>query len=170
MKEFANIDREIYDIGYKQKVKRELIKCLKKAGEQLYLLDKNLICDKDYIDIHAHERSICFKFGLYLNKYIESNYFLKKYDLDAEYNRDIEGVKRLHNKPNGCYPDLILHKRGSNENNILIMECKGWWANDRDIEEDREKITEFLHSERYKYMLGLLIVFNKENIFFDWIE
>lgn len=170
MKENISMHREIYDIEYKEKVKRELIKCLKKAGEELYLLDRNLICDDNFIDIHAHERSICFKFGLYLNKYIDSNYLLKKYDLDAEYNRDIEGVKRLGNRPNGCYPDLILHKRGSNENNILIIECKGGWAYEKDIEEDKEKITEFLVSERYNYMLGLLIVFNRENIVFDWIE
>ena len=65
-------------------------------------------------------------FCLYLNKYIDSNKLLKKYDLDTEYNRDIEGFKRLANRPNGWYPDLILHKRGSNENNILIIECKGW--------------------------------------------
>lgn len=170
MNENANIHKEIYDIEYKEKVKRELTKCLKKAGEELYLLDKNLICDNNFIDIHAHERSICFKFGLYLNKYLDSNNLLKKYDLDAEYNRDIEGFKRLANRPNGCYPDLILHKRGSNENNILIIECKGWWADDKDIEEDKEKIIAFLNSERYKYMVGLLIIFNRENIVFNWID
>ena len=170
MNENANIHKEIYDIEYKEKVKRELTKCLKKAGEELYLLDKNLICDNNFIDINAHERSIFFKFGLYLNKYLDSNNLLKKYDLDAEYNRDIEGFKRLANRPNGCYPDLILHKRGSNENNILIIECKGWWADDKDIEEDKEKIIAFLNSERYKYMFGLLIIFNRENIVFNWID
>lgn len=170
MKECVKIHREIYDIEYKQKVKREIIKCLKKAGNELYLLDKKLICDNNFIDTHAHEWSICFKFGVYFYNYINSNNILKKYDLDAEYNRDIEGVKRLSIRPNGCYPDLILHKRGSNENNILMIECKGWWANENDIEEDKKKITEFLNSERYKYMFGLLIVFNKEDIVFDWIE
>ena len=33
MNENANIHKEIYDIEYKEKVKRELTKCLKKAGE-----------------------------------------------------------------------------------------------------------------------------------------
>ena len=82
----------------------------------------------------------------------------------------LKGFKRLANRPNGCYPDLILHKRGSNENNILIIECKGWWADDKDIEEDKEKIIAFLNSERYKYMFGLLIIFNRENIVFNWID
>ena len=30
-------------------------------------------------------------------------------------------IKRLPGWPNGCYPDLILHKRGNNENNILCV-------------------------------------------------
>lgn len=34
------------------------------------------------------------------------------------------------------YPDFILHKRGSNDFNILIIEFKTWWnpQNDEDIE------------------------------------
>ncbi len=170
MKEYTSVDREIMDIEFKNRLKKEIAKCLKKAGEDLYLYDKNLICDESFIDVHVHERSICFKFGLYLNKYTEANKILSKYDLDAEYNRDIDGIKRLSNRMNGCYPDLILHKRGNNENNILIIECKGWWAQEADIESDREKIAAFLNSVRYRYMLGLLILFNKDGIVFEWIE
>ena len=57
-------------------------------------------------------------------------------------------IKRLPGWPNGCYPDLILHKRGNNENNILIIECKGWWSSEEAIQNDREKIMQFLHSEK----------------------
>ena len=144
MCEYGEDHREIYKIDFKEKLKEEIIKCLKKAGNELYLVDSSLISDKTYLDVHAHERSICFRFGTYLNKYIESNSFLKKYDLDAEYNRDIDMIKRLPGWPNGCYPDLILHKRGNNENNILIIECKGWWSSEEAIQNDREKIMQFL--------------------------
>ncbi|MDC7286987.1 hypothetical protein NXH76_04175 [Blautia schinkii] len=169
MKENIEVDKEMCDIE-KQKLKTEIIKCLEAAGKDLYSFDKDLINDNGVIDRHAHERSICFRFGLYFHKYIDSNKFLKGYDLDAEYNRDIEGIKRLDYRPNGCYPDLILHKRGSNESNILIIECKGWWAGKKDIDDDIDKIKGFLQSDRYKYMLGLLIIFNKEKIAFNWIE
>ena len=94
---------------------------------------------------------------------------LKKYDLDAEYNRDIDMIKRLPGWPNGCYPDLILHKRGNNQNNILIIECKGWWSSEEAIQNDREKIMQFLHSERYQYLFGLQIIFCREGMELKWI-
>ena len=119
MCEYGEDHREIYKIDFKEKLERRNYQVPKKAGNELYLVDSSLISDKTYLDVHAHERSICFRFGTYLNKYIESNSFLKKYDLDAEYNRDIDMIKRLPGWPNGCYPDLILHKRGNNENNIF---------------------------------------------------
>ena len=50
------------------------------------------------------------------------------------------------------------------------MECKGWWSDERDILNDKKKIREFLNSERYRYLFGLLIVFEGEEIRFDWIE
>ena len=169
MCEYGEDHREIYKIDFKEKLKEEIIKCLKKAGNELYLVDSSLISDKTYLDVHAHERSICFRFGTYLNKYIESNSFLKKYDLDAEYNRDIDMIKRLPGWTNGCYPDLILHKRGNNENNILIIECKGWWSSEEAIQNDREKIMQFLHSERYQYLFGLQIIFCREGMELKWI-
>lgn len=155
---------------YKQEVKREIANCLEKAGEELYASDKKLICDEYIKEYHVHERSICFRFGIYLNRLIASNELLKKYNLDAEYNKDKEDIKRLPAKKNGCCPDLILHKRGTNDNNILVIECKGWWSGEEEIEKDKKKISAFLHSKRYHYMLGLLIKFDKDKIVFDWIE
>ena len=78
-------------------------------------------------------------------------------------------IKRLPSWPNGCYPDLILHKRGNNENNILIIECKGWWSSEEAIQNDREKIMQFLHSERYQYLFGLQIIFCREGMELKWI-
>lgn len=161
--------QDMYEIDYASKIKKELTRCIKKAGDELYLSDRNLIYDDSYEDVHAHERSICFRFGVYLNNQMNLNKALKKYDLDVEYNRDIDTMKRLDGWPNGCYPDLIIHKRGTNAANLLVMECKGWWSGERDILNDKRKIREFLNSERYQYLFGLLIVFEREEIRLDWI-
>ena len=59
MCEYGEDHREIYKIDFKEKLKEEIIKCLKKAGNELYLVDSSLISDKTYLDVHAHERSIC---------------------------------------------------------------------------------------------------------------
>lgn len=81
---------ETCDMNRKKLIEQELFKCLQKAGEDLYLYDQDLILKEDIQDYHAYERSICFRFGIYLNQYIEKNKMLKKYNLDAEYNRDID--------------------------------------------------------------------------------
>lgn len=63
--------------------------------------------------------------------------------------------------PKGAYPDLILHRRGSNDKNILLIEFKTWWHQKTDI--DIKKIKNFTARDgRYKYPLGLSIVLNRE--------
>ena len=50
--------QDMYDVDYIGKIKKELTRCIKKAGDELYLFDRNLIYDSSYEDVHAHERSI----------------------------------------------------------------------------------------------------------------
>lgn len=160
---------EIYKIDFREKLREEIIKCLKKVRNELYLVDSSLISDKTYLDTHVHEYSICFRLGTYLNKCMELNSFLRKYNLDAEYNWDIDMTKRLSGWLNGCYPDLILHRRGNNEDSILAIECKGRWSNEEAIQNGREKIIQFLHSGRYQYLFGLQIIFCRGGMEPRWV-
>lgn len=69
-------------------------------------------------------------------------------------------MKRLPNRQHGSYPDLILHERGTNNNNFLVIEFKTWWDSNQD--DDKNKIEDFcdpLGEYRYKY--GVLILFGK---------
>lgn len=45
------------------------------------------------------------------------------YNVDCEYNRHIENVKRI-SKDREIFPDVILHTRGVDENNFAIIELK----------------------------------------------
>ena len=55
------------------------------------------------------------------------------------------------------YPDVILHKRGSNDDNILIIEFKTYW-NDNQYN-DYAKIKEFTDlSGRYAFHNGMAIL------------
>lgn len=47
-------------------------------------------------------------------------------DLDSEYNRNKADKKFLPSWKSGCYPDIIIHKRGSNDDNFLVIEFKTW--------------------------------------------
>src|SRR5665648_1176982 len=103
----------------------ELFKLVKKALERVYKHHEYLIKNQ------VHERSIVFWFGVYLHELLqheEKEY--AEFNLDFEYNKNYSNPKRTVNFPDGTYPDIILHKRGSNEHNLLIVEFKIWWEPD----------------------------------------
>lgn len=90
---------------------------------------------------------------------------LKHYNLDNEYNRNIDDLKRTDNYENGRYPDLIIHKRGNNKNNLLIIECKK--ENNNNLEEDINKINDFMvENGKYKYKYGISIIFKKHEVIY----
>lgn len=135
-------------------IDKELEKCIKISLDKIYKKHDYLIKEK------IHERSIVFWFGIYFYECLQKTDF-KKYDLDFEYNRNLSGVKRTENFQEGTYPDLILHTRGSNDDNILIMEFKTWWNNNK--KRDMKKLKDFLSlNGNYKYKYGAFIVFGKE--------
>ncbi|MCF6268640.1 MAG: hypothetical protein L3J41_02920 [Melioribacteraceae bacterium] len=78
------------------------------------------------IENRVSERSIVFWFGVYLRELLKETEF-ETLDLDLEYNRNFQRAKRTRNFPRGTYPDFILHRRGSNDENLLIIEFKPWW-------------------------------------------
>lgn len=107
------------------------------------------------------ERSIVFWFGVYFYDLLQGTEF-ENLNLDVEYNRNLLGVKRTRHFRRGTYPDLILHERGSNESNILIVEFKPWW--DTDIDEDIVKLQDFTNPDgEYKYDIGLSILLGQES-------
>ena len=106
---------------------------------------------------HVGERSIVFRFAHYLQNNIDKDGTFKEYDLDCEYNRNGARTKQLPSFPNGTYPDVILHKRGRNNGNILIMEFKSYW--NRDQGKDRIKIQQFTsQTGKYKFLYGATVL------------
>lgn len=116
------------------------------------------IYDVDYylIDNKVNERSIVFRFGLYFNTLIGKSSF-KGLDVDCEYNRNLGEPKRTENYPKGVLPDLLLHRRNSNDENLLVIEFKGHW-NKKGRKWDKQKLEDFTsQSGEYAYALGAFI-------------
>ena len=129
------------------------------ALDVLYSKDKYLIeiemPETDLVE-HVGERAIVFRLGIYLQKELNQSKF-KEYNLDCEYNRNGTDVKKLPSFINGVYPDMIIHKRGSNDKNQTIIEFKGWWNQNQDT--DISKIIEFVDQNgEYKYKEGYTIL------------
>ena len=122
------------------------------AFELLYSNDKYLIYHQ------VNERSIVFRFAHYLQSELEKIRKYRAYNLDCEYNRNMDGPKSFCEGDRGVYPDLIIHKRGNNNNNLLIIEFKTYWNND--TTEDESKIRRFVSiNGDYKYKYGFSVVF-----------
>lgn len=116
--------------------------------------------DFSLIERRAHERSISFRFGLYFSEIIEQTSFGDDDELiiDAEYNRNLLNAKNMQdfNAPQGILPDIILHHRGFNDKNIVVIEFKGHWSGNG---RDDEKLRGFTNQEinDYHYGLGVFI-------------
>lgn len=127
------------------------------------------IDDIELINRRGLERSIAFRFGLYFYNFSREIDWISNLDIDLEYNKNGEGVKATARRPRGVQPDFILHKRGLNEENTLIIEFKGWW-NNYDRITDRNKIEDFVNQQSfYRYGLGVLIELNRDGFLTEYL-
>lgn len=165
-----------------------LEKIIKEAEKEFYVENRNLIevnelCFKEYkgeLELYKNknpnqeiketnvgERANVFRFGLILNEKLKENILFKDYDLDCEYNRSFYGPKILYGKV--TYPDLIIHKRKSNDSNLLVMEFKGWWnKSKRGIKKDKLKLFGFVNDSDYNYSYGTFIIMGKNSFNIEW--
>ena len=150
--------------------RKDLESLIRIALKRLYDNDNYLICKQTNFDaVHNSERGIVFRFGIYLDKLKLP--VLHEYDIDVEYDRNIDCKKCVPGWENGCYPDIIIHKRGTNTDNLLILEFKTWWNRNQD--KDKMKIQRFLDkSGEYCYRYDATIMIGKtcEECDVNWIK
>ena len=123
--------------------------------------------DLDLLQRDVNERSISHKLAEYLQHQFEGLH------VDCEYNRRENEVKRVNclqpentssNDLNAktVYPDIIVHRRGNDESNLLVIELKKRDAGK--IDRDKKKLRKFTHPlGEYNYRLGLLLIFDVVN-------
>jgi hypothetical protein len=90
-------------------------------------IDMLLKRDSDLLDLDANERSITHKLAEYLQAEFEG------WNVDCEYNRIGNAAKRIYLPAGGApaddtnavtvFPDIIVHKRNTREN-LLVIEVK----------------------------------------------
>ncbi len=118
-------------------------------------LSELLVNDRDLLGIDANERSITFRFAMYLQQH------LPDWTVDCEYNRDGVEPKRLghldlypdseDDDAKTVFPDVIVHRRGT-RNNYLVLEFKKSTSRvDRQI--DLRKLRGYKQQLGYEYAL-----------------
>jgi hypothetical protein len=116
----------------------------------------------------ANERAVSHKLAEYLQ------IFFWEWNVDCEYNRKgiaqkkLEGIQECNEQrtTDRVYPDIIIHKRNTNEN-LLVIEIKTISPKTACDERKLELFT--ATNGEYKYTLGLFIEFNKtDKSNLDW--
>jgi hypothetical protein len=130
--------------------------------------------DRDCYLLHRniYERSITHK----LAEYLQLNFL--HFNVDCEYNGDIENIvnyrkqlditeeemieiarqKIRDDETYSVYPDIIIHKRDTNDYNHLVIEVKKGNGNSKDKAFDLLKLKKF--TTQYGYRLGIYLEFS----------
>jgi hypothetical protein len=119
--------------------------------------------DRHLLDANASERSMSHMLAVHLISRFPG------YEIDCEYNRDGFDVKKLMLSDRSVtvdqldavtvFPDIIVHKRGRQDQNLLVLEMKkasSAVAHDHDM----EKLSAFKSELKYRFaalvVIGLL--------------
>jgi len=106
-------------------------------------------------DREGLEQAFVFRTGVHLSNQLTGTAY-ELLDLDSEYNKNHGNAKTSRRFPNGLRPDLIIHRRDSNEENKLVAEFKGWWNND--IATDMQKLEDLTDpNDNYHYLIGVFV-------------
>ena len=147
--------------------KDDLEVIVKQSLKKLRSLDKKLL------EIKVNERTITHK----LAEYLQQNF--PEFNVDCEYNRFEDLVKKMilpkdkinwdDTEAKTIFPDIIIHKRGTQEANLLVIEVKKSNNNSEDF--DRMKLHTFLQKPfNYQYGLFLRINLKGENDKLEWFH
>lgn len=139
---------------------KESLSDLYEKDNYLIMINESLHHDRNqHQRYHVGERAIVFRFGHYLQNRLDLDKDFRKYNLDCEYNRNGAQQKKLYGR--GTYPDVILHERGSNDHNIMVIEFKGYWNSNQS--RDRKKIRGFTDDNgEYKYSVGYTVLLGRD--------
>lgn len=145
--------------------KKDLEDIIGSSLDKLYKKDIYLIKAGDD-DSHNSEQSIVCQFAYYFKDLYEEKYKDHNLNIDVEYNRNLDDIKRLGD--DRIIPDFIFHERGENKNNILVIEFKTWWNSEQ--AKDKEKIKKLCEENKYQYQYGASIIFGKsrEEVDIKW--
>lgn len=132
----------------------EIENCLNRALEALFDIDGYLFA------VDSSERSISHRLAIHLAQQIPS------YDVDCEYNRDGFDVKRLQLAQRQVndddidavtvFPDIIIHRRGTNDHNLLALEMKKG-SSSVPPDYDMEKLKAFRRELKYKFAVHVTV-------------
>lgn len=129
-------------------------------------LETMLNRDRYLLENDVHELTLSTKLACYLACHYESKQWWS-YNVDCEYNRNYNNPKKLKSisDKNGVRPDIIVHKRWNNDNNLLVIEIKKDSNSEIWSWNDDEKLQWFTSpDDAYRYTYWVYLVFDTESL------
>ena len=125
-----------------------------------YAIQQAIKNDSALIDLNVSERAIMF----HLARYIREKTPIE-FHVDCEYNRHLTDIKKLIYLKNlveaedehKVIPDILIHKRGEDASNLLVVELKKFGANQNDLDSDFRRLKAF-KDKPYSYVYAVQIV------------
>jgi hypothetical protein len=124
-------------------------------------IDRLLLHDLPLLDLDVTERALSYKLAHYIAL---SEAIRPPLSVDCEYNRHFGDPKRLKLPPRKAidrevrattvFPDILVHERNSQENNLLVLELK---KPGDDIAYDELKLLAFRREFRYHHTAHLIL-------------
>ena len=142
---------------------------------------KNLLIEslkETYIeDSHLYENNLCerckvFHIGLILSQKIKEYSEYSSYSVDSEYNKR-GSLDKIITGDYPQYPDLMLHKRGDNpDENLLIVEFKvsSTSLTKADFKNDVEKLKYLTKDGEYNYKFGAHVFLCSSGYIIKWYQ
>lgn len=124
------------------------------------------VVDQELVENDANERCLAARFFAYMTSRTGYDPDYRELTWDPEYNRHGHDPKKLDGSE--IVPDLILHHRGDDSANILVVEFK---KSGRSLKSDRVKLAKLTGSPYYfRYRLGVLIVLGIDKVTLEWFR
>jgi hypothetical protein len=165
--------------------KRKIVEAVENALQRLVKDDEYLL-RRD-----VNERSLSHRFALYLQREVDT--WDEKWDVDCEYNRDIEAGEYYSKKLNltneellyfhpSCedenastvFPDVIVHLRGKSktgQGNLLVVEMKKSTSGDDGTFDKSKKLPRYCDQLGYRYAAFVMLKTRGQSAYkLEWIR
>ncbi|MEJ0084993.1 MAG: hypothetical protein WDO72_04895 [Pseudomonadota bacterium] len=124
--------------------------------------------DRKLLELDAAERTIAAQIANYLRPHFERS------DIDVDYNRMGDAPKTVayDELPELVYPDIIVHMRGDNTANLLVIELKKD-SNREPKDRDIRKLRAYRRDLEYRHALFLRLGTGKSSgavLECEWID
>ncbi len=147
-----------------------------RTGDFIEALSDFITNEKFLLQNNLNERTLTAK----LSCYIQNSF--QDFDVDCEYNRMMDGkdyntkklglenieemiIKANDTEQKTVFPDIIIHKRGDNSQNFVVIEAKKYSnTNNNSRKTDFDKLKAFTDKDKLNYQFGFFIEFDEESI------